>query len=44
LKLQRVGRNSGVEDILLKMGRGRNGMRNCGRANREEDNDWTVKN
>jgi len=29
--------------ILLETGERRNGMRNCWKANREGDNDWTVK-
>jgi hypothetical protein len=31
------------EDIFLETGR-RKGVRNCGRVDQEEDNDWTVKN
>jgi hypothetical protein len=29
--------------ILLETGGRRNGMKNCGRADQEGDNDWTVK-
>lgn len=30
------------EDILLKTGEERNEMRNCGRADWEQGNNWTV--
>jgi hypothetical protein len=29
--------------ILLETRGWRNGMKNCGNADQEEDNDWTVK-
>ena len=33
----------GSKDILLETGGRKNGMRNCGRADQEGSNDWTVK-
>jgi hypothetical protein len=46
LRPQGVWRSGGGEDILLEMGWWWwwNGMRNCQRADSEEDKDWTVKN
>jgi hypothetical protein len=37
------GLELGRRDILLETEMGRNGMRNCWRADWEGDNDWTVK-
>jgi hypothetical protein len=32
----------GVGNILLKTEEKKNGMRNCGRTDQEEGNNWTV--
>jgi hypothetical protein len=42
-RLEMSGSGEVLCEVRVETGRRRNGMRNCGRVDQEENNNWTVK-